>query len=260
MNRFYAFLSKIAVTFVLIIVSFQGLGLAETPSGTLHLDLSTPPSKQTEKEDPILEKYNEVMSEIAISDEAAQIVDNIKDKIQGINSVCMDVSISEIRGQRIEKVDIYLLASLEHEIARIEFLEPSAMRGQILVAEQQKMEVRVYQPVNNQIAVRGLEDASKEVLSTLSIADLTNFFDFSQYTVEVLETTEAEGISTYLLQVEAEDEIWHVAVQSDSWFPHEIAVIKGEVPGTMVISNVVFDPEPTVEELVNLPKAKEVRM
>jgi len=56
------------------------------------------------------------------------------------------------------------------------------------------------------------------------------------------------------------DELLHVSVNSDTWFPHEICVVQGSSPGTMVISNVVFDPELTAEELASLPKAKEVRM
>ena len=92
-------------------------------------------------------------------------------------------------------------------MVRVEFLEPSELRGYILVADQEKMESRMYQPINNQIAVRGLEDASKEVLSTLSISDLETFFDFSEYSVEVLEAAEEDEVMDYLLEVDALDEL-----------------------------------------------------
>lgn len=248
--------------FILISLMVLGSGLVIGSSlpGTIHLDLSQPPSDEKAVEDPIQEKYNEVMSEISITSEAAEVVENIKNAVESVKSVTMEVDITEIRGQRLERIFLHLLASSEHQIARIEFLEPSALRGQILVAEQDKMEVRIYQPITNQIAVRGLEDASKEVLSTLSIADLNTFFDFSEYVVEVLEVVEVEGVSTYLLQVKKTDEILHVSVSSDTWFPHEIAVVEGEPPGTMLITNVVFDPDVSASELKNLPKAKEVRM
>ncbi len=239
---------------------FSSLVFGSSLPGTIHLDLNQPPTCEKVVEDPVLEKYNEVMKEITISAEAAEVVENIKSAIEGVKSVTMEVDVTEIRGQRIERIFLYLLASIEHQIARIEFIEPSAMRGQILVAEQEKMEVRIYQPINNQIAVRGLEDASKEVLSTLSIADLNTFFDFSEYSVDVLEVVEAEGVSTYLLQVETTDEVLHVRVSSDTWFPHQIVVVEGEPPGTMLITNVVLDPDLSAEELTNLPKAKEVRM
>lgn len=260
MKRDFTWINTIILVLVVIMVAFPGMALPESLSGTLQLDLSEPPQGETKDDDPILEKYNEVMREISISDEAAKVVENIKKTVEGVKSVTMDVDVTEIRGKRIERAFVHLLASMEHGIARVEILEPSAMRGQILVADQELMEVRVYSPVNNQIAVRGLEDASKEVLSTLSVADISTFFDFSEYTVEVLEVVEKEGISTYLLQVEAVDEVLHVSVNSDTWFPHEICVVEGDAPGTMAISNVVFDPELTAEELSNLPRAKEVRM
>ncbi|NMB20989.1 MAG: hypothetical protein GX979_08975 [Firmicutes bacterium] len=255
MKRYSLIYTALILVFVL-----SSLVSAMSLPGTIQLDLSQPPAAEEKEKDPVLEKYHEVMSEISISDEAAEVVENIRKAVEGIKTITMDVEVTEIRGQRLERVLVHLLASVEDVIARIEFLEPSAMRGQILVAEQEKMEVRIYQPINNQIAVRGLEDASKEVLSTLSIADLNTFFDFSEYTVEVLDATETDGVTAYRLEVLTEDEVLHVSVKSDTWFPHEIAVVEGEPPGTLVISNVVIDPDLSSETLTNLPKAKEVRM
>ncbi|MCK9525849.1 MAG: hypothetical protein M0R49_07970 [Limnochordia bacterium] len=245
---------------LILVIVFSSIVSADSPTGTIQLDLNKPPVVEAQDEDPVLAKYNEVMQEISISDEAAEVVENIRAAIAGIKTITMDVDVTEIREQRIERIFVHLLASVEHVVARIEFLEPSAMRGQILVAEQGKMEVRIYQPINNQIAVRGLEDASKEVLSTLSIADLNTFFDFSEYAVDVLEVVETDGVSTYLLQVDTDDEVLHVGVRSDTWFPHEVSVIEGEPPGTLVFSNVVIDPDLSLDELTYLPRAKEVRM
>lgn len=251
--------SLFPIVFV-VLFAFSSLGSASSLPGTIQLDLSQPSLNEEKEKDPVLEKYNEVMQEIKISDEATEVVEKIKNAVSGIRTITMDVEVTEMRGQRIERVFVHLLASVEDVIARVEFLEPSAMRGQILVAEQEKMEVRIYQPINNQIAVRGLEDASKEVLSTLSIADLNTFFDFSQYSVDVLEVVEVEGVTTYQLEVVTEDELLHVSVKDDTWFPHEITVVEGEPPGSLVISNVVIDPELSAEELTSLPRAKEVRM
>jgi hypothetical protein len=255
MKRYSLFLNAL-----ILVLVFSSLVSATGLPGKIQLDLTQPSVSEDKEKEPILEKYNEVMREISISDEAVEVVENIKNAVHGIKTVTMDVEVTEIRGQRIERVLVHLLASVEDVIARIEFLEPSAMRGQILVAEQEKMEVRIYQPINNQIAVRGLEDASKEILSTLSIADLNTFFDFSEYAVDVLDVVETEGVTTYLLQVETDDEVLHVSVNDDTWFPHEITVIEGDPPGTLVISNVVIDPDLSPEMLTDLPKAKEVRM
>ncbi|HBG02336.1 MAG TPA: hypothetical protein DDW87_12295, partial [Firmicutes bacterium] len=180
-----------------VMVLFPGFALADDLPSTLHLDLSRPPQREEQSEDPILEKYHEVMQEIAISEEAAYVVEQIKGAVEGVRDLTMDVEVTEIRGQRIQSMFFTLLASAESKVARVEFLEPSELRGYILVADQEKMESRMYQPINNQIAVRGLEDASKEVLSTLSVADLDTYFDFSQYKAEVLEVTEEQGVCDY---------------------------------------------------------------
>mgnify|MGYP000899931597 CR=1 FL=1 len=240
---------------------FPGFAAADDLPTTLHLDLSQPPQRETEDEDLALKKYNEVMEEIAISAEAKEVVEQIKNAVEGVADLTMDISVTEIRGQRIERMCFTLLASVESKVARVEFLEPSELRGYILVANQEKMESRMYQPINNQIAVRGLEDASKEVLSTLSIADLNTFFDFSQYKVEILEVVEEEGVCDYLLQVDGLEEMLQVRVKSNTWFPHEIAVFEEDaLVGTMNIGEVVLNPGLCLEELTDLPKVKEVRM
>ena len=135
-----------------------------------------------------------------------------------------------------------------------------------MVADQEKMEVRTFQPVTNIILVRGLDDASKEALASLSLGqDLTQFssyLDFSQYNVEILEKSELEGVTDFLLEVDAPgEEVWYVRVKDDSWFPHEISVYKEDVlQGTMSLSNVVTNPGLSVEDLANLPDAKVERM
>ncbi|NLL43789.1 MAG: hypothetical protein GX251_10680 [Firmicutes bacterium] len=252
-------MKRYAIIFILIMLVFTGFSHAKGLKGTIQLDLSQPP--QAEEQDPVLEKYTEIMGEISITDQAYEVVENIRTTVEDVESIAMDVEVSEIRGQRIERMFFHLQGSMESKVVRVEFKEPSELRGYILVADQEKMESRMYQPINNQIAVRGLEDASKEVLSTLSISDLDTFFDFSQYSVEVLEVVEEDGVQDYLLEVDALDEILQVRVKSDSWFPHEISVYEGDVfVGTMTISNVVFNPELDKEELTKLPEAKEVRM
>lgn len=265
--------TKLPIT-ALILIYFLILGILTLPAlaqdlPTLNLNLNPSTEKtcpedeaaQTNK-DPFLEKYNEVMSEIAISDEAVKVVEQIKCAAQDVQDLSTNVRITEIRGQRIEEFFVYLLISVEEKLARIEFLEPSTLRGMIIVADQKNMETRTFQPINNQIMVQGLEDASKEALSALSVAQLTTYFDFTQYKVEVLEVVKLDSVSDYLLEVEAlNDEIWHVRVKSDNWIPYEIAVLKGEVmTGKMSLSDVILDPALSVEELMDLPKVKEVRI
>lgn len=246
-----------------VILSFSIPVLGGGLPNSLNLDLSKPPQKEDEVKDPVLDKYNEVMREISISDEAAQVVEQIKDAVQDVKDLTMDVLITEIRGQRNEQVFVRLLASVEKMVARAVFLEPSALRGIILVADQGKMETRTFKPVNNQIVIQTLEDVSKEALSAMNVGQQFNtYFDFSEYAVEVLEVVEKDGISDYLLQVKAiNNQDWNVRVQSDTWIPYEIAIFEADVAiGKMNLSDVVLDPNLDLEKLMELPKVKEVRM
>ncbi|NMB02225.1 MAG: hypothetical protein GX971_12035 [Firmicutes bacterium] len=254
---------------VLIISGFSSLTFAETAPKTIQLNLNQPPQKQDEQEkeeDLFTEKYQEVMSEISISEEAAMVVDQIKLAVEDVRDLSLEAQVSEIRGQRNEVVVFHLLGSIEEKIARLEFKEPSALRGMIMVADQGKMELRIFQPVVNMITVQTLEDASKEALSALNIAqlttELTTYFDFSQYNVEVLEVVTTDGVSDYLLEVDAPDEqVWQVRVKDDSWVPYEITVFEGEtLLGKMSMSNIELNPELTTEQLMELPKVKEERI
>lgn len=259
------------ITFCLIIVLSTSIfaGVieivgAEEVQKSLNLNLTIPPHKEGEnqKPDPISEKYNEVMQEIVISEEASEVVDQIKDVIMAIKDISMDILITQMKGLRNDQGLVSVQASVEGKVARIEFLEPSALRGHIMVADQTKMETRMYRPINNQIVVQTLEDVSKEALSALSIAQLTTYFDFTQYEVEMVESVEQDGVMEYLLEVNALDnQLWYVRVRSDSWIPHEVSVIEEDtLLGVMTLSNVLINPGLSLDKITKLPEVKEVRM
>ncbi|HPT82338.1 MAG TPA: hypothetical protein PLM25_00480 [Limnochordia bacterium] len=260
--------SKLVAALILVgflVLSFSALSMAEDSPKTIQLNLGLPPAVE-EEPDEFTEKYRQVMEEISISEEAAEVVDQIKAAVEDVQDLSVDMAITEIRERRNEEVSLHLKASVVHKLARIEFEAPSAVRGMIMVADQANMEVKIFQPVTNVIVVRGLEDASKEALAALSIGQdftqLTSYLDFSQYQVEILEKAELEGVTDYLLKVDApEDEVWYVRVKDDSWFPHEISVYKGEsLQGTMRLSNVVLNPGLSVEEITSLPQVKVERI
>ena len=250
---------------VIIFLSFSSMVSAGNPAKTFQLNLSLP-QESKEEPDPFTEKYEEVMREIAISDEAAEVVDCIKSAVEDVQDLTLDITVTEIRDRRNEEVVLHMQVSVEHRLGRAEFAEPSAVRGMIVLADQENLEVWVFQPVTNVIVVRGMEDASKEAMAALSIgqnmAQLTDYFDFSEYNVEIIEKTELEGVTDYLLKVDApEDEVWYVRVKDDSWFPHEITVYEGEtLQGTMQLSNVVLNPGISVEEIRSLPDVKVERI
>lgn len=253
---------KATAAFIMVSVaalSLSALALAEDSPKSIQLSL--PPAVE-ETSDTFDQKYQQVMNEISISEEAAEVVDQIKAAVEDVQDVTVDIAITEIRERRSEELVLHVKASVQHKLARIEFQAPSAVRGMIMVADQANMEVQTFQPVTNIIVVRGLEDASKEALAALSIGQdftqLTSYLDFSQYHVEILEKVKTEGVTDYLLKVDApEDEVWYVRVKDDSWFPHEISVYEEDVlQGTMRLSNVVLNSGLSVEEITDLPKVK----
>lgn len=256
-----AFGAALILTSIFVLsFSFVLVSAGET-SKTIQVDLSKPPQPAAQS-DPFNEKYEEVLSELSISEEAAQVVEQIKGVVEGLSDLGAQVCITEIRDRRNEEVRVNLLVSVEHKLARLEFAEPSALRGMIVVADQEEMELRIFQPVVNMITIQTMEDASKEALSALNLSQVTSYFDFSQYNVELLEVEELEGVTTYLLAVDAPDEqIWQVRVSDDSWIPHQITVYEGEVLlGTMTLTQVVTDQGLSEEDLADLPDVKVERL
>lgn len=255
-----------ALISLLLISAFVQITYAEEAPKQIQLDLSKSPLQPKQEGDLLNEKYEEVMREISISEEAAMVVDNIKQAVEKVRDLSAEVLISQVRGQRNETVIFHLSGSMENKVARLEFLEPSSLRGMISVADQASMELRIFQPVINMITVQTLEDASKEALSALNVAqvttELTSYFDFSLYHVEVLDVEELDGVSDYLLEVDAPDEqVWQVRVKDDSWIPHEIIVYEeGTLLGKMCLSEVVLNQDLSLELLTELPDVKEERI
>lgn len=261
---------KLALITIILTLGFANPSLANGTigkSGSINLTLPGENQgnnliKPGEEQDLFNEKYDEVLNEISISEEAVFVVEQIKNVVLDVETVEMNIVINEIKGQHNEEVLVKLAASVNEQVGRIEFLAPSALRGHIVVANQKKMETKMFRPVVNQITVQTLEDISKEALSAMSVADLTSYFDFTQYDVAILETKEIEDVTDYLIHVLADDnEEWQVRVQSDSWIPYEITVLEhGVVIGKMTFSELTLNSELTLEELTLLPKVKEVRM
>lgn len=255
----------IIVIFVLLVRLLGApLALAEAEPKPINIDLSVPrPERPEEAEDVLEEKYQEILAEVTISEEAKLVAENIKNLVTTLRDLTFDATIVQIKGERSDRLVFTAMLGIDQKLVRIEFLEPSALRGQIAVIDQEEMEAKIFQPVTNQIAVRGLEDMSKEALSALNVAeDLTSYFDFTQYEIVVLETAEYNGVSEYFLQIDsAEKEALQLRVRDDTWFPSEIVVFEsGVLTGKMVFENVVFNPGLEQENLQKLPKVKEIRL
>jgi len=262
-NKFKPSILTIVLICFFVLCGMLGSTLANESSKSIdlniNLDLKFPADRS---KDNFMEKYDEVINEIAISEEANEVVDQIRDVFLEVKDAKMDVLITEIKGQRNEEVHLELLVGVEQKLARLEFKAPSALRGNIMVLNQEKMETKMFQPVVNKIRVQALEDVSKEALSALNVAQITSYFDFSQYEVDILEEVKVDNVHDYLLRVYASDgQTWLVRVKNDSWVPYEIAVYEKEVAmGIVNFHNVVLNPELSVEELQRLPKVKEERI
>ncbi|HHY16378.1 MAG TPA: hypothetical protein GX521_09930 [Firmicutes bacterium] len=256
----------VLIIFVLLACSVAGIdrARAEEERKPINIDLTVPKPKQPDAaEDVLEEKYRKILAEVTISEEAKYVAVNIKDLATGLRDLGFRATIVQFKGERSDRLVLDAKLGIEQKVARLDFVEPSALRGQIAVIDQEKMEAKIFQPVTNQIAVRELGDMSKEALAALNVAeDLTSYFDFTQYEIVVLETEEYNGVEEYFLQIDSgEKETLQIRVRSDDWFPSEIIVFEdGVLTGKMMFENVEFNPGFVREELQKLPKVKEVRL
>ncbi len=205
-----------------------------------------------------------VLEEIEMDEDAYYVVDQINQAISQLRDIVADVELVENRGERQEVVTLRFTASLVHKMVRMEFFQPSALKGQIYVADQKAMEVRMYMPVNNQIAVQRIEDLSNEAANALSITDLDleRLFDFSRYEVALVEAVEHDGVITYTLRLTGfEDQVQYVEVRSDTFIPHKILVYENDaLLGSLTFKDMVLDQDLSAEAIAQLPAAKEVRL
>lgn len=252
---------KLSIATMIFIV-FLLVALSAVEGGAKKIQLGQP---SKERQDNFEVKYEEILEEITISSKASQVVEKIKETIMGLTDLTADVYQTQYKGdrERSEKVEGKLAIRLgESLVGRLEFRAPSALRGQIIVIDQEQGEARSYMPVTNQITVQGLEGMGEEALSFLDITDVATLFDFTQYEVLVLESVEKEGVCDYLLQVFCpEDQILHVRVKSDSWVPYEILEFAGQnLKGKLELKNTIFNRGLCGEEIRSLPQVKEFRL
>jgi outer membrane lipoprotein-sorting protein len=208
--------------------------------------------------------FDAALAEVHMDDDAAYVVSQINQAISELQDLAADVELVEIRGERQEVVALKFSASLAHKVIRMEFSKPSALKGQIYVADQKAMEVRMYLPVSNQIAVQRIENISNEAASALNVTDLdiNTLFDFSRYEVALVDSIEDSGVVTYTLRLSGfENQVQYVEVRSDTFIPHKVVVCENDtVVGSVTFANVVLDQNLSAETITKLPAAKEVRL
>lgn len=258
----FAILALILTNLCLSLPFTDWAGAAEAPK---NISLELPSREEAEGEDrgEILEdKYQEMLQEITISPEAAVVVENIKNVVAELQDLTAEICQTQYKGKRAEETQVVgklWLAVTPKLVARLELYEPSALRGQIIVVDEEVMQARFYTPVTNQITVQNLKDIGEEALSVLEITDPASFFDFAQFEVIVLESLPQKDSTHYLLQVSGlEGKVQLVRVASDTWLPYEIAeVAEGTLTGKLELKNAVLNQSLDLEFIRNLPDVKE---
>lgn len=190
-----------------------------------------------------------------------EILEYSQQAVMEIEDIQADVDITQHTNKRANKTVAKLQASVVHQVARVELSEPSALRGQIIVADQADMKVRIYMPIADSIMVQSIEAMAEDQGFTGDLLDVTSLFDFSDYSVSLLEVIETEeAATTYLLQVEGFDEYTQkVYVTSDTWLPNKIEIYEDNtLTGVLKLDNLQINKDLAVEQLRALPKVREI--
>ncbi len=249
--------------FTFLLLSSFPVGAAEDVETPKKIDLNWKPNPTVEEAvESIEELYQELLDEVQISEEASCVVGSISEVIKNLQDLSADIEVTQYKRERADKATGRLMVSAVHKAARLELYSPSALRGQIILADQGNMEVRIYMPVTNEIAIQSMSDMGEEAAAYINVTDVSTLFDFSQYAVEVLESFTIDEIHHYLLQITGYDnQVQYVRVASDTWIPYEITVYEdGLLVGELLFVNVKLDQSLTEEEIRLLPKAKETRL
>lgn len=256
-------------TALILCITLQGLSapvLAGEEASPANITIKLPElqlSQELEEEVSHL-SVESVLDQVQMDESAAEVVLRINEAIAGLTDIEADVKFTEVRGERQEVVTLRFIASLVHKMVRMEFNSPSALRGQVYVADRAAMEVRIYTPVNNHIMIQKIEDLGNQAAGALNLSDLDleDLFDFTRYQVEVSSVSEEDGITTYELKVSGFDEqVQIVEVRNDTFIPHAIREYEGDVLiRTLTFENVITDQGLSAETIAKLPAVKEMRL
>lgn len=259
----------ILLTALVLCISIQGLSapvLAGELKSSANITIKLPELQLSEELEEEVSQLSveSVLEQIQMDETAADVVEQINHAIANLTDIEADVQFTEVRGEREEVVTLKFVASLLHKMIRMEFSSPSALRGQIYVADRAAMEVRMYTPVNNHIMIQKIEDLGNQAAGALNLTDLDmeSLFDFTRYQVEVSDMFEKDGIVTYELTVTGlGDQMQVVQVSSDTFIPHLIREYEdGVLLRTLTFTNVVINQDLSAESITKLPAVKEMRL
>ena len=189
------------------------------------------------------------------------ILDRARDRALTIEDFTTDVEIVQVQGNRTVTTKAHMQASQLYGIFRLELQEPSVLRGQIIVADQETLEIRMYLPIADQIMIRDVESLGEEAGIGLDMDNLGGVFDFYDYDLILKESElHEEGYVYALAMTGFEDQTQVFWVRDWDWVPFKIEVYEEEQwLGTLHLHNVVFDQELSRDQLAELPNVKTFR-
>lgn len=195
----------------------------------------------------------------------AEILGRMKQILQDFQDFSASVEIVQYQKGRAVKTAGQLKVSQKEGLARMDFSEPSALRGQIVIADQKTMEVKMYLPVTDQIMVSSVENVAKEAGLALDFTNLSSLFNFDDLNVQLEEIhsdlIQGKLVNTYSLHASGyQNQIQKVKLNDLTWIPSEVFIYEDqELLGQMTFKNMVFDQNLERGELEKLPKVKVIR-
>lgn len=190
------------------------------------------------------------------------LLKNVEDVLDNIEDFSADVEIELIENKRVNTTRINVKASKSAGVARIEFIEPKVLAGQIIVANSQLNQLQVYMPIAQQILISPLETAGADLGLGVNLTDLNSIFDFSGVTGTIEEVIHTEQELNYLVKVTGLDENQTQLIWIDQDFvPFKLAVYDHDnYLGSLFLSNLLINEELTPEELQKLPRVTKVKV
>lgn len=195
--------------------------------------------------------YSTPLSLEELLEQGAQWAMNVQD-------ISADLEIKELQNGRTVRTTGNLKVSQALGLLRLELYEPSVLRGQVIVADEESLEVKVFLPIADQIMVRDLESMGAEAGIQFDMDNLGSVFDFYDYDVVIQEVIEEEEGFVYVLRVTGfENQTQIVWLRQWDWIPFQIELYENDtLLGTLELTNVAVDQGYTREELTELPDVR----
>lgn len=161
-----------------------------------------------------------------------QIIANVEEQVLGIEAISTKAVVDVHQGELVNRLVIRVVSDVSQQLAKIEFLEPMMMAGQLIVTDQAQGIAKIYMPAFNQIIEQPLEDMAAGMGMGLNVTDLSSLLDFNSAEVEgyIEQIIESEAGVNYVLAIT--DIMDQAQIQQGKqliWINHEFMPFKLEI-------------------------------